>query len=160
MNAEDCAPRLTVWRVLPNTGRVFEERGGGDAQTRWQVRFRTYRVVLEHAHGMRGARPGELVEEARHGHGHEAHRDDAGFRFFVCRRLRSAQLHVDYGEGREGEEGGELGRDQLFLAMTALRRSGLAWWKGEARVARELQNSGDRLTLERGCASGSYRERP
>lgn len=41
---------------------------------------RTYRVVFQHAHGRRRPRAGELVEEARQGHGEEAHRDDAGFR--------------------------------------------------------------------------------
>ena len=49
---------------------------GGIVQTGGR---RTYRVVLEHAHGRRRARARELVEEARHGHREEAHRDDAGF---------------------------------------------------------------------------------
>lgn len=40
---------------------------------------RTYRVVLEHAHGRRRSRARELVEEARHGHREEPHRDDTGF---------------------------------------------------------------------------------
>lgn len=91
---------------------------------------------------MRRARPGELVEEARHGHRHEAHRDDAGFRFTWSTVLRSAQLPLHVGgkrkkekereREREREEGpGSLRIDVLFLAMTALRRA-LGWRGGKA----------------------------
>lgn len=69
---------MAAGRIGAQTGRV-EGEGSGRMGGR-----RTYRVVLEHAHGRRRARARELVEEARHGHREEAHRDDAGFH---CSRM-------------------------------------------------------------------------
>lgn len=63
----------------------------------------TYRVVLEHAHGPRCARARELVEEARHGHREEPHRDDTGFHWLTCATRAGSQY-------RSGSWGG-VGRD-------------------------------------------------
>lgn len=61
-------------------GTGCSRRGGAGARVFSSFSLiRTYRVVFEHAHGRRGSWPRKLVEEARQGHGHEAHRDDARF---------------------------------------------------------------------------------
>ena len=68
-----CWTRDPVVSKLPARSACgLEERArGGEACC-------TYRVVFQHAHGRRRPRAGELVEEARHGHGEQSHRDDAG----------------------------------------------------------------------------------
>lgn len=50
-----------------------------------QGRHHTNRVVFQHAHGQRGTGPGEGVEVTGHGHGDQAHVDDAGLDCFVVR---------------------------------------------------------------------------
>lgn len=43
---------------------------------------RTDGIIFQHAHGSRGSWASVLVKEARHGHGDEAHRDDASLGWF------------------------------------------------------------------------------
>lgn len=59
--------------------RMFGAAGLNGQGSSWAGGRRTYWVVLEHAHGRRRSRARELVEEARHGHREEPHRDDTGF---------------------------------------------------------------------------------
>jgi hypothetical protein len=57
---------------------IFWDSGEGRSMGRggsWG--HRTDRVVFDHAHGQGCPRAGEGVEEARHGHGKEAHIDNA-----------------------------------------------------------------------------------
>lgn len=54
--------------------------------------IRTYWVVFQHAHRRGRSRTRELVEEARHGHRDEAHRNDAGFHYCFGRQVRQLDL--------------------------------------------------------------------
>lgn len=76
VGGEVCAARLDGGRRVKPEARINR---GEEGRSKPRAGRRTYRVVLEHAHGRRRSRARELVEEARHGHREEPHRDDAGF---------------------------------------------------------------------------------
>ena len=57
--------RTGVRHPLATPSKRFEATSQGD---------RTYRVILEHAHGRVYPRPCEGIEETRHGHGDQANR--------------------------------------------------------------------------------------
>lgn len=107
------ARRRTWGRGLPAsfvgaTGRREASPGRRRAGRGSSGRRRTYRVVLEHAHGRRRSRARELVEEARHGHREEPHRDDTGFH---CSRAGCQYCPVE----TPGENWGGRGRVRTFL---------------------------------------------
>lgn len=68
--------------------RESEEEVRGCAKCLYRGRVRigshTNRIVFQHAHRQRGTGPGEGVKVTRHGHGDEAHVDDAGLGCLIC----------------------------------------------------------------------------
>lgn len=75
-------------RARSGRAQVGRKQGDQGGRNGWR---RTYRVVLEHAHGRRRAGARELVEEARHGHREEPHRDDTGFH---CSRQKRSKVSI------------------------------------------------------------------
>lgn len=70
------------------------------------LHLRTDRVVLEHAHGVGCSGAREAVEEAGHGHGQQAHVDDAGLGCLRERGVWSAKSRLRPGAAPSSTSGG------------------------------------------------------